>query len=321
MKIVVLDGFTLNPGDLNWSNLEMLGDLTVHDRTPYNPKDIVDRIGNAEIVFTNKTPINNEVLNTAPSLKYVGVLATGYNVVDLEAANRKGIVVTNVPDYSSNAVAQFTLALMLEFCHRIGDHNISVKDGDWIKSKDFSFWNYPLIELSGKTLGLIGFGKIGRATAKLAEAFGMNILVFNRTKYAEYEHEKLTFVTLNELLRKSDFVSLHAPLTEETEGIINTENLAKMKESSFLINTSRGPLINEKDLTDALNSSKLAGAALDVISEEPMAPDNPLLKAKNCIITPHIAWASKEARQRLMHTTVKNLQAFLDGTPINVVSA
>lgn len=320
MKIVVLDGHTLNPGDLSWEGLGQFGDLKVFDRTPYNDKSIIKNIGDAEIVFTNKTPLNAHVLSKATSLKYIGVLATGYNVVNTEVASKLGIVVTNVPDYSSNAVAQFTMALMLELCHHIGAHNNSVKQGDWTNSKDFSYWNYPLIELAGKTLGLIGFGKIGKATAKLAEAFGMKIIVYNRTVYPEFQNNNLKFVSLDKLLANSDFVSLHSPLTTETKHIINKTSINKMKREAFLINTSRGPLVNEIDLADALNSNKLAGAALDVISEEPMKKDNLLLNAKNCIITPHIAWAPKEARQRLMQTTVENLKAFLDSEPVNVVN-
>ncbi|GGD03945.1 D-2-hydroxyacid dehydrogenase [Hyunsoonleella pacifica] len=320
MKIVVLDGYTLNPGDLNWDGISKFGDLKVYDRTPYNDEAIIENIGNADIVFTNKTPINKYVLSKAASLKYIGVLATGYNVVDTETAKQQNIVVTNVPDYSSVAVAQFTIALILELCHHIGAHNAAVQKGDWIKSKDFSFWNYPLIELAGKTLGLIGFGKIGRATAKIAKAFGMKILVHNRTVYPEFENDNLKFVTLDELLSNSDVISLHSPLTKDTNGIINKNTISKMKSSAFLINTARGPLVNENDLVEALNSEKLAGAALDVISEEPMKADNPLLNAKNCIITPHIAWAPKEARQRLMQTTIDNLKCFLEGRPVNVVN-
>ncbi len=320
MKIVVLDGYTLNPGDLNWSEISKLGTLKVYDRTPYNDENILENIGDAEIAFTNKTPINSNIIGKSPNLKYIGVLATGYNVVDVICAKEKGIVVTNVPDYSSKAVAQFTMALVLELCHHIGDHNTLVKNGDWVKSDDFSFWNSPLIELQGKTLGLIGFGKIGKATAKLAQAFGMEILVYNRTVYSEFENNNLKFVSLDSLLNTSDFISLHAPLTEGTNGIINATNINKMKDGVFVINTSRGPLVNEADITEALNSGKIAGAALDVISEEPMKKNNPLLKAKNCIITPHIAWAPKEARQRLMKTTVENLKAFLAGEAINVVN-
>lgn len=320
MKIVVLDGYTLNPGDISWSALAELGDLKVYDRTSYNPKSIIENISDATIVFTNKTPLSQEVLAQLPSVKYIGVLATGYNVVDTEVAKKQNITVTNIPDYSSGAVAQFTMALLLELCHQIGAHNISVKNGDWVSSKDFCYWNSPLIELAGKTIGLIGFGKIGQATAKLAVAFGLKVLVYNRTIYNELESENLQFVTLNELLQKSDFVSLHCPLNKQTEGIINAENIFKMKKSAMLINTSRGPLVVEKDLANALNSNNLKAAAVDVISEEPMQKDNPLLNAKNCIITPHIAWASKEARLRLMDTAVGNLKAFIENSPINVVS-
>ncbi len=320
MKIVVLDGHTLNPGDLSWNGLQQLGDVMVYDRTVYTTNDIIKNIGNADIVFTNKTPINKEVLKHAPSLKYIGVLATGYNIVDVITAKAQGITVTNVPDYSSKSVAQFTMALILELCHHIGAHNTAVKQGDWIKSKDFSFWNYPLIELAEKTLGIIGFGKIGKATAKLAQAFGMKILVYNRTTYSEFENDDLKFVTLDDLFQNSDFISLHSPLTPETKGIINSSSIEKMKNSAFLINTSRGPLVNEKDLAKALEEEKLAGAAIDVISEEPMKDSNPLFNAKKCIITPHIAWAPKEARQRLMQTTEENLRAFLEGNPINVVN-
>jgi glycerate dehydrogenase len=320
MKIVVLDGYTLNPGDLNWNGIEQFGALTVYDRTPYNTKDILKNIGDAEIIFTNKTPIGKEVLLNAKNLKYIGVLATGFNIIDIETAKQKSVIVTNVPDYSSVSVAQFTMALILELCHHIGAHHMAVQQGDWIQSKDFSFWNFPLIELAGKTIGIFGFGKIGKATAKLAEAFGMHILVHNRTIYPEFESNNLKFVPFDELLAKSDFLSLHCPLTPETKDIINKSSIAKMKQNAFLINTSRGPLINEKDVAEALNNNQIAGAALDVISKEPMEKNNPLLGTKNCIITPHIAWAPKEARQRLMQTTINNLRAFLEGSPKNVVN-
>ncbi|UKM65013.1 D-2-hydroxyacid dehydrogenase [Flavobacteriaceae bacterium GSB9] len=320
MRIVVLDGYTLNPGDLNWNGLKQFGNVTIFDRTPYIDSAIIENIGDAEIIFTNKTPINRAVIESAPNLKYIGVLATGFNIIDVAFAKKNNIIVTNVPDYSSTAVAQFTLALLLELCHHVGNHNQAVKKGDWIASKDFSFWNHPLIELSGKTLGLIGFGKIGKATAKIAQAFGLNIKVYNRTVYSEFENEHLEFVTLEELLKTSDIFSLHCPLTPETEGVINKDNIVKMKDGAMLINTSRGPLINEEDLANALNSGKLSAAAVDVISKEPMEANNPLLKAKNCIITPHIAWAPKEARMRLMQTTVGNLEAFINGNPKNVVN-
>ncbi|WP_288956269.1 D-2-hydroxyacid dehydrogenase [uncultured Polaribacter sp.] len=320
MKIVVLDGYTLNPGDISWTALEELGEVTIYDRTAYDSNSIIENIADATIVFTNKTPLNEEVLAQVPSVEYIGVLATGFNVVAIEAAKRHNIIVTNIPDYSSGAVAQFTMALLLELCHHIGAHHISVKNGDWVSSKDFSYWNSPLIELSGKTIGLIGFGKIGQATAKLAIAFGLKVLVYSRTIYKDFENENLQFVALDDLLLQSDFVSLHCPLNKETEGIINAENISKMKKTAMLINTSRGPLVDEKDLANALNTNNLMAVAVDVISEEPMKKDNPLRNAKNCIITPHIAWASKEARLRLMNTAIGNLEAFIENNPINVVS-
>ncbi len=319
MKIVVLDGYTLNPGDLTWSALEHLGTVTVYDRTAYTTEAIVEHIGSATVVFTNKTPLSAEVLSKTPSVTYIGVLATGYNVVDTAYAAQNDIVVTNIPDYSSGAVAQFTMALLLELCHHIGAHDASVKQGDWVRNQDFSYWNTPLIELDGKTIGLIGFGKIGRATAKLAAAFGMNVLIYNRTVYPDFENDAVSFVPLDTLLKTADVVSLHCPLNADTEGIINTANLAKMKTEAMLINTSRGPLVVEADLAKALNSGQIAAAAVDVVSAEPMAANNPLLDAKNCIITPHIAWASQAARKRLMATAVGNLKAFLEGKAKNVV--
>lgn len=320
MRIVVLDGYTLNPGDISWKELENLGEVTVFDRTAYTTDVILQNIANADIIFTNKTPINKEVLEKTTNLKYIGVLATGFNVVDVEAAKNKNIVVTNIPDYSSRAVAQFTIALLLELCHNIGLHNTSVKKGDWVKSKDFSYWNTPLIELEGKTIGLIGFGKIGKATAKLAQAFGLKILVNTRTVDTSLATDNLEFVSLDNVLQNSDFISLHCPLTKETEGIINATTIAKMKKSAMLLNTSRGPLVNEQDLAHALNHNLIKAAAVDVVSEEPMKGNNPLLTAKNCIITPHIAWAPKEARMRLMQIAVNNLKSFLNKQPINVVN-
>ena len=320
MKIVVLDGYTLNPGDISWAELEKLGEVIVFDRTEYTADAIVKNIANAEIVFTNKTPIDKEVLDKVPNVKYIGVLATGFNVVDVKAAKSKNIIVTNIPDYSSKAVAQFTMALLLELCHNVGLHNVSVRNGNWVKSDDFCYWNKPLIELAGKTLGLIGFGKIGKATAKLAQAFGLKILVYTRTVDASLENDNLHFVPLDDLLQNSDFISLHCPLTEETKGIIDASTIAKMKQSAMLINTSRGPLVNEQDLADALSNNKITAAAVDVVSEEPMKANNPLLTAKNCIITPHIAWAPKEARIRLMQIAVNNLDSFLNEEPINAVN-
>lgn len=320
MKIVVLDGYTLNPGDLNWEGLEKLGDLKVYDRTPYNNKEIIKRIGKAEIVYTNKTPVPKEVISKSKNLKYIGVLATGYNVVDVNSAKEFGITVTNVPSYSTLSVAQFTMALLLEMCHQIGNHNNAVKSGEWVKSPDFCFWNSPLIELDGKTLGIIGFGSIGQATAKVAQAFGLNILFNNISKKPELESVSCKQVELDELFSKSDIISLHCPLFESTKGIINSTNILKMKDGVMIINTARGGLVVEQDLADALNSGKVFGAAVDVVSEEPIKSDNPLLKVKNSIISPHIAWAPKEARTRLMNITVENLEAFLNGNPNNVVN-
>ena len=320
MKIVVLDGYILNPGDLSWSGIEAFGELIVHDRTDFSPEKVVETIGDAEIIFTNKTPLSKEVLKKVPSVKYIGVLATGYNVVDTEAAKELGISVTNIPTYGTTAVAQFTLALLLELCHHIGEHSRAVFNGDWSKSIDFCFWNYPLIELAGKTMGLIGFGRIGQATAKVAQAFGLNILAYDTNKNMDLESETCKYATLDELLAKSDIISLHCPLFDSTKGIINKNNISKMKDSVMIINTSRGPLVVEEDLRDALNSGKVAGAAVDVVSFEPIAADNPLLKAKNCIITPHIAWAPKESRTRLMNTATENLKAFISGSPVNVVN-
>lgn len=320
MKIVVLDGYTLNPGDLNWDGLRKFGELVVHDRTDFTPEKVVETIGNAEIVFTNKTPISKSVLESVPSVKYIGVLATGYNVVDTVAAKEIGIKVTNIPTYGTTAVAQFTIALLLEMCHHIGDHGEAVKIGDWTNGPDFCFWKYPLIELAGKTMGLIGFGRIGQATAKIAQSFGLDVLAYDINENPELAGEICKYVTLDELLAGSDIISLHCPLHESNMGIINKDTILKMKDGVMIINTSRGPLVDEQDLCDALNSGKVAGAAVDVASAEPISASNPLLKAKNCIITPHIAWAPKEARARLMDIAVNNLSAFISGKPVNVVN-
>lgn len=320
MKIVVLDGYTLNPGDLDWEGIKQYGKLDVFDRTDFNTDAILKNIGDADIVYTNKTPISKTVIENSPNLKYIGVLATGYNVVDVTSAKKHNIITTNVPSYSTTSVAQFTMALLLEMCHHVGEHNNAVHNGNWSKSPDFCFWNYPLIELAGKTMGIIGFGNIGQATAKMAQVFGLNIVVYSRTIKPELESETCKFVTLDELFNTSDIISLHCPLFKETEGIINKNNIAKMKDSVMIINTSRGPLIVEEDLKEALETGKVSNAAVDVLSAEPMSPKNPLLNAKNCIITPHIAWAPFEARTRLLNTTIKNLKAFLEGNPINVVN-
>lgn len=320
MKIVVLDGYTLNPGDLSWEGIKKFGEVKIYDRTDYDTSSILDRIEGAEIVITNKVPLKKEILEQSPSLKYIGVTATGFNVVDTEFAREKNILVTNVPTYSTQSVAQFTMALLLEICHKIGDHNTSVKSGQWENSLDFCFWNSPLIELQGKTLGIIGFGKIGQATAKLAQAFGLHVLVFSRTIKPEFESETCKFVKLETLLSDSDIISLHCPLTPETNGIICSTNIVKMKNTAIVINTSRGGLVVEEDLANALNSEQLFAAAVDVVSVEPIQRENPLLKAKNCIITPHIAWAPKEARTRLLNVTIENIEAYVNGVSKNIVN-
>ena len=312
MKIVVLDGYTENPGDLSWAGLEALGDVTVYDHTPFD--QTIARIGGAEIILTNKTPITAEVIAACPALKYVGVLATGYNVVDVEAAKARGIVVTNIPTYGTQAVAQFVFALLLEICHHVAHHNQAVQEGRWSNGRDFCFWDYPLIELAGKTMGIIGYGRIGRATAAIAKAFGMQVLAYD----AYAEGPELT--TLEEVLAGSDVISLHCPLSKENTGMINAATIAQMKDGVILINTSRGPLINEADLRAALLSGKVAAAAVDVVSTEPIRMDNPLLGLENCFITPHIAWANKESRQRLMDVAVSNLASWLDGNTINNVA-
>ncbi len=320
MKIVVLDGFTLNPGDLSWDGLKKLGDVVIYNRTEKNTEQIVKAIDKAEIIFTNKTVLDKEVLEQTPFVKYIGVLATGYNVVDVKTAAKMGMVVTNVPGYSTNAVAQMTFALLMELTNRVGEYCIAVKSGEWIRSVDFSFSKGSITELYGKNLGIIGFGQIGRAVAKIGQAYGMKVLVNSNRKFPEMETDSLRFVNQQELFKSSDVISLHCPLTEKTKGIINKDSINTMKEGVFLINTARGELIVEEDLKEALNSGKVGGAALDVISAEPMKNENPLLNAKNCILTPHIAWATKASRERLMLTAVGNLEAFLEGKPVHVVN-
>ncbi len=317
MKIVILDGYTENPGDLSWEGFEAIGELTVYDRTKHD--EIIPRIGNAEIIITNKTPLGPEVFDACPSIKYIGVLATGYNVIDTDAAKERGVIVTNIPTYSTAAVAQFTFALLLEICHHVGKHNDAVKSGKWSKSIDFCFWDYPLIELAGKTFGCIGYGSIGQSAGSIAQCFGMNVLAYNRHPDKTLENEKMHYVDLDTLLAESDVISLHCPLTPSTKGIINSETISGMKDGVIIINTSRGPLIVEEDLKKALIDGKIAYAAMDVVSSEPIAEDNPLMTAPNCIITPHIAWAPKESRKRLMDIAVSNLQAYLAGKPVNVV--
>ena len=320
MKIVILDGYTENPGDLSWSELEKLGKLTVYDRTSITDEaEIITRIGDAEAVYTNKTPISQHVIDSCPNMKFIGVLATGYNVVDVGYAKQKGIPVCNVPSYGSEAVGQFAIALLLEICHHIGHHSDAVHSGRWENNTDWCFWDYPLIELAGKTIGIVGFGRIGQVTGRIAKALGMRVI-------ANDEHPNdpgraiADYVSLDELLKESDVIALHCPLFPSTEGIINKDNIAKMKDGVIIINNSRGPLIVEQDLADALNSGKVYAAGLDVVSSEPIRGDNPLLKAKNCFITPHISWAPKESRQRLMDIAVENLRQFMNGTTVNVVN-
>jgi len=320
MKIVVLDGYTLNPGDLNWDGIKKFGNLTVHDRVSFAPEDVIAAIGDAEIIFTNKTPLPKVVLDTVPSVKYIGVLATGYNVVDTAAAKENGIVVANIPTYGTAAVAQFSMALLLELCHHVGAHSESVKEGQWTNCPDFCYWNSPLIELAGKNIGIIGFGRIGQATATVAQAFGLNVLAFDSYEDPSLVTDTCKYVTLDELLAQSDVISLHCPLFDSTKGIINKDTIAKMKDGVMILNTSRGPLVVEQDLCDALNSGKVGGAALDVVCVEPIAAGHPFLTAKNCIVTPHIAWAPIESRSRLMNIAVDNLAAFLSGSPVNVVN-
>ena len=317
-KIVVLDGRAANPGDLSWEGLERFGELNVYDRTA--GEDIVSRIGEAGIVFTNKTPLTKETLAACPNLRYIGVLATGYNVVDTDEARRLGIAVCNVPDYSTKAVAQLVFALLLEVCHHVGHHSEAVHAGRWSSSPDFCFWDYPLIELDAKTMGIVGYGRIGKAVARLARAFGMKTIVYSRSSLPGTEDEGAHFVTLDELLEASDVITLHCPLNTQTEGMINKDSIEKMKPGAILINTGRGPLVKEQDLADALNAGRLYAAGLDVAHKEPMPPDSPLINAKNCFITPHIAWAPRETRQRLMDITVDNLRNFLNGTPVNMVN-
>lgn len=320
MKIVVLDGYTENPGDLSWGRLEELGEFIVYDRSSLTDEDeAIARIGEAEIVITNKTPITKRVLDSCPSIRYIGVLATGYNVVDYAYAAKKGIPVTNVPGYGTDTVAQFTFALLLEICHHVAHHSEAVHAGRWEQSPDFCFCDYPQIELAGKTMGIIGFGRIGQKVGTIAKAFGMKVLAHSPH---EYESGKAigTYVNLDTLLAESDVISLHCPLFPETEGIINQATIAKMKDGVILLNNGRGPLVVEQDLADALNSGKIQAAAVDVVSAEPIKGDNPLLAAKNCFITPHIAWATKEARQRIMDCAVNNVKAFLSGAPKNVVN-
>ncbi|MBO0410030.1 D-2-hydroxyacid dehydrogenase [Enterococcus hulanensis] len=320
MKIVVLDGHALNPGDLSWQGFEAYGEVVVYDRTSYtNKQEIIERIGSAEAILTNKTPIDEEVLAAVPQLKYIGVVATGYNVVDIAAARKRGIPVTNIPAYGTDAVAQSTFALLLEIANQVGVHNQSVHQGDWQNSIDFTYWKTPLMELRGKTIGLIGYGEIAQATATIAHAFNMQVIYWNhRAKEAQAEWAQQ--ISLEELYHQSDVISLHVPQTAETEQMINQEAIQQMKDGVILLNTARGGLLDEAAVAEALNAGKIYAAGVDVVSKEPMAADNPLLKAKNCFITPHIAWAPVETRERLMGIAVDNFAAFIHGTEKNVVN-
>ena len=317
MKIVVLDGYTLNPGDLTWEGFAALGSLTVYDRT--EPEEIVSRIGDAEAVIVNKCPITAETIDACPDMRYIGVLATGYNVVDVEAARKRHIAVTNIPTYGTTAVAQMVFAHLLAICQHVEAHSEAVHRGEWNTNPDWCFWNYPLIELAGKTMGVVGFGRIGQNVAAIARALGMNVLAFDHHE-TESGRQLGQYVALEELLSRSDVVTMHCPLFPETERMINRETIAKMKDGAIFINTSRGQLVDEQALADALNGGKIAHAGLDVVYTEPIRTDNPLLRAKNCFITPHIAWAPTESRKRLMDIAVENLSRFLAGSPVNTVN-
>jgi len=320
MKIVILDGYTENPGDLSWDSFKKLGELTVYDRTPLNDEnEIIRRIGDADAVITNKTPVSRNAINANVNLKYIGVLATGYNIVDYKSAREKGIPVCNIPSYGTDAVGQFAIALLLEICHNIGYHSNAVKEGRWAKNADWCFWDFPLIELAGKTMGIIGFGRIGQTTGRIARALGMEVIA-NDEVQTEDGAKIVSYVSREEIYSRSDVISLHCPLFPATEGMINNESISKMKDGVIIINNSRGQLIVEQDLADALNSGKVYAAGVDVVSREPILADNPLLQAKNCVITPHISWAPIESRRRLMDVAVTNLGAFIDGNPVNVVN-
>lgn len=318
MKIVILDGNALNPGDLSYDCIREFGEVTIYPHTE-TAEEAIQRIGDSEIVLLNKVPITETILAACPNIKLICVQATGYNVVDCDACARRGIPVTNVPSYGTAAVAQFTMALILEMCHRIGLHNHSVHQGDWIKADSFCYWLTPQMELAGKTLGIIGFGRIGQAVGKLAKAFGMNILAYSRSQ-CEEGRQIGEYVDLDTLLAKSDIVTLHCPLFPETEKIINADSIAKMKDGAMLVNTARGALLDEEAVVDALQSGKLRYAAMDVVSQEPMLESNPLLRTRKCIITPHMAWAPIESRQRLLDCVVGNIRGFLNGSPQNVVN-
>ncbi len=319
LKMVVLDGYTLNPGDISWDPLRTFGELTLFDRTA--PHEVTQRAAGFEVVFTNKTPITGETIRSLTGLRYIGVLATGYNVVDVRATGEAGIVVTNIPAYGTMAVAQMVFAHLLEICHHVAAHHQAVVSGQWTRSGDYCFWNHPLIELDGKTLGIIGMGRIGRAVARIARSFGMRVLAHDPMNQSEPETDRLSYVSLDDLLAGADVITLHCPLTPDTLGLINNLSIDRMKDGVILINTSRGALIVEDDLDAALRSGKIAAAGLDVLSAEPPPADHPLFSTPNCLITPHIAWAPTASRLRLMQLAAENLRAFLDGNPVNVVNS
>lgn len=318
MNIVVLDGYALNPGDLSWSGIESLGTLRVYERS--TAEQVIERAKDADLILTNKVSITEAHLQALPKVKHIAVMATGYNIIDLEAAKKRGITVSNIPNYSTASVVQLTFALLLGLCNRVELHSDAVLNGKWSSAPDFSFQLTPQKELANKTLGIVGFGSIGQSVADVATALGMNILAYSRTQTDQSHRKNFQWVNINEIFKNSDVLSLHCPLTKETAGIVNKQHLSLMKNTAFLINTARGPLIQEQDLADALNNNQLAGAGLDVLSVEPPSPDNPLLSAKNCLITPHIAWASFEARSRLMGILKENLEAFQTGKAKNIVS-
>jgi len=321
MKIVILDGYTENPGDLSWDELKKLGELTVYDRTSLTDEnEIIARIGNADVVLTNKTPISIKTIDACPEMKFIAMLATGYNVVDVAYARERDIPVANVPVYGTRSVSQFAIALLLEICHHIGHHSKTVYEGKWEHCNDWCYWDYPLIELAGKTYGLLGCGNIGIHTAEIAKALGMHVITYDGKQTAAAKALGVEYVSLDELFARSDILGLQMPLFPFNTGIINRDNIAKMKDGVIIINNSRGQMVIEQDLADALNSGKVAAAGLDVVSSEPIRGDNPLLKAKNCIITPHMSWGAKESRQRIMDCTVENIKAYLAGRPQNVVN-
>ncbi len=321
MKIVVLDGYTENPGDLSWESLEALGEVTVYDRTSYVEAPIIaERLGDADVAVINKTPISKETIDACPNLKLIAVLATGYNVVDYNYAKERGIPVVNVPTYGTQIVGQYAVGLLLEICSHFAAHDAAVKEGRWENNEDWCFWDYPMIELYGKTAGIIGFGRIGQATGKILKAMNMRVLVNDKFESESGKAIADAYVDRDTLLKESDVIFLHCPLFPDTEGLINKENIDKMKDGVIIINNSRGQLVVEQDLADALNSGKVYAAGLDVVSTEPIKGDNPLLTAKNCLITPHISWAAQAARQRIMDITADNIKAFQNGQPVNVVN-